>query len=215
MTRELTPIPTEYAGVTFRSRIEAEVAQHLDWLRMPWEYEARSFLLPSGVHYRPDFWIPSRRTVVEVRGYSSRAGDAQLVAFDALVRDGHLTADLRYSATPLVDAVGFQAADVLFVVIGAPADLLDPIALAHCSHCNAYYFYPEVQSWHCRACGVHDGDGHFDHLGRLVIARGHLGWTMSNGVTIPTAAVYRIRTLRAGGASFEDAVRTAYAEFTR
>lgn len=47
-------IETEYAGVRFRSRLEARWAVFFDQLDVPWEYESESFRLRSGA-YMPDF----------------------------------------------------------------------------------------------------------------------------------------------------------------
>lgn len=48
-------IPTHYRGINFRSRFEADTAFWLDGLGLMWEYEPTSYLLDSGIHYRPDF----------------------------------------------------------------------------------------------------------------------------------------------------------------
>lgn len=74
-------IPTHYNGHEFRSRLEAEVAYFLDAIDWDWEYEPKSFLLPGGYHYIPDFWIPGQNMWVEARGYKKRGSEQQLVAF--------------------------------------------------------------------------------------------------------------------------------------
>ena len=74
-------IATNYKGVEFRSRLEANVAQLFDKLGWEWEYEAVSFLLPSGVHYRPDFVVDEIGAYVECRGYVSQKGEKQLAEF--------------------------------------------------------------------------------------------------------------------------------------
>lgn len=60
-------IPTKYHGTEFRSRLEANVAAILDLFKITWEYEAKSFLLPSG-HYMPDFYIPQDNVFIEAKG---------------------------------------------------------------------------------------------------------------------------------------------------
>lgn len=49
-------LPTEYKGITFRSRLEARWAIVLDGLGIPWEYEPPDgkYALPSGMYW-PDF----------------------------------------------------------------------------------------------------------------------------------------------------------------
>lgn len=50
-------LPTDYAGVRFRSRLEARWAVFFDALGVRWEYEHECFDLPSG-RYLPDFLLP-------------------------------------------------------------------------------------------------------------------------------------------------------------
>lgn len=52
-------LPTVYAGVRFRSRLEARWALFFDKLGIRWEYEPEGFQLPSGACYLPDFWLPT------------------------------------------------------------------------------------------------------------------------------------------------------------
>lgn len=52
-------IETVYAGIKFRSRLEARWAVFMDTLGVTWEYETEGFLLPDGVGYLPDFFVPT------------------------------------------------------------------------------------------------------------------------------------------------------------
>jgi hypothetical protein len=61
-------IPTEYAGVQFRSRLEATWAYNLDGWGLKWSYEPEAFAFPSGANYLPDFWIPASKTWLEIKG---------------------------------------------------------------------------------------------------------------------------------------------------
>jgi len=87
---DFNAIPTEFNGQLYRSRLEADTARLLTLLRIPFEYEAKSYLLPSGVHYWPDFTLYGGVQVLEVRGYQSAKGDAQLIEFARLVASGGL-----------------------------------------------------------------------------------------------------------------------------
>lgn len=53
------PKPTRYAGIEFRSRLEARWAVSLDYnpLIEKWLYEPASYSLPGGWNYTPDFLI--------------------------------------------------------------------------------------------------------------------------------------------------------------
>lgn len=74
-------IPTVYRGTQFRSRFEADVAKSFDDFGVAWEYEPKSFLLESGAHYMPDFFLRELRWWVECRGYVSDVGEQQIRGF--------------------------------------------------------------------------------------------------------------------------------------
>lgn len=61
-------VPTEYAGITFRSRLEADWAHTLTVNGITWTYEPETITLPSGTIYIPDFWLPELGTWIEVKG---------------------------------------------------------------------------------------------------------------------------------------------------
>lgn len=60
--------PTDYAGFTMRSKLEADFAAHLDRLGVPWTYEPQIFG-PRGSGYLPDFLLlrGAERTYVELK----------------------------------------------------------------------------------------------------------------------------------------------------
>ncbi len=53
----IKPIETLYAGIRFRSRLEARWAVLFDKLSIKWFYEYEGFETPTG-KYLPDFWLP-------------------------------------------------------------------------------------------------------------------------------------------------------------
>jgi len=61
-------IPTTYAGVEFRSRLEADYAATFDSIKLGWQYEPEGFKLSDGTWYSPDFYLPAARAWVEVKG---------------------------------------------------------------------------------------------------------------------------------------------------
>lgn len=62
----ITPIPTEYGGVVFRSRLEARWACWLDALEITWVYESQGYDL-GAARYLPDFTLPDIGLVIEVK----------------------------------------------------------------------------------------------------------------------------------------------------
>lgn len=75
----ITPIETRYAGCRFRSRLEARWAVFFDALGVEWRYEPQGYVV-GGRPYLPDFWLPSSKVWVEVKGVLDEAG------LDLLVR---------------------------------------------------------------------------------------------------------------------------------
>lgn len=59
-------IETRYAGVRFRSRLEARWAVFFDALGLAWEYEPEAYT-DGSVMYLPDFWLPELELFWEVK----------------------------------------------------------------------------------------------------------------------------------------------------
>ena len=51
-----------------RSRLEADWAATLDQFGITWQYEPEGYHLSDGDWYSPDFWLPSARAWLEVKG---------------------------------------------------------------------------------------------------------------------------------------------------
>lgn len=64
--KDLTPIPTNYNGYRFRSRLEARWAVYFDNAGIDWEYEKEGYVV-GGVPYLPDFWLPQVNMWAEVK----------------------------------------------------------------------------------------------------------------------------------------------------
>lgn len=79
MTRRIPGIPTTYAGVNFRSRLEARWAAMFDLLGWKWEYEP--FDLNGWI---PDFILDDGGPLVEVKPTSVSEGDVFQKAHDAM-----------------------------------------------------------------------------------------------------------------------------------
>lgn len=52
---EFVAIPAVYNGIRFKSKLEARWAKFFDLIDTPWQYEPRTFYLPSAGVYTPDF----------------------------------------------------------------------------------------------------------------------------------------------------------------
>jgi hypothetical protein len=61
-------IPTNYGGTQFRSRLEADWAASLDKLKIQWIYEPEGFKLSEGTWYSPDFYLPTSKAWLEIKG---------------------------------------------------------------------------------------------------------------------------------------------------
>ena len=89
----IKPIPTEYKGYKFRSRLEARWAVFFDACCVDWEYEPEGFELTNGLHYLPDFLLhgcagrsPSD-LYVEVKGKMTAEDAKKIEAFSGIVYD--------------------------------------------------------------------------------------------------------------------------------
>ena len=74
-TRVITEsVPTEYAGIRFRSRLEARWAVFLTEAGIRWAYEPRVLAVPVPrrhviMPYLPDLWLPDRASWPRSRGF--------------------------------------------------------------------------------------------------------------------------------------------------
>jgi hypothetical protein len=63
----VTPIPTNYGGYRFRSRLEARWAVFYDTAGIRWRYETEGYVTGAGP-YLPDFYIPHLDCFIEIKG---------------------------------------------------------------------------------------------------------------------------------------------------
>lgn len=94
-------IPTTYDNTSFRSRLEADWAATLNSRDIPWHYELEGFELSDGSWYLPDFYLPTAKAWLEVKGPHQQRVD-KLEQFAADLWD-ESTADTTYDdAAPMV-----------------------------------------------------------------------------------------------------------------
>jgi hypothetical protein len=153
-------IPTVYASTTFRSRLEASWAKNFDKIRLPWHYEPEGFALSDGTNYLPDFYLPTARAWVEVKGvHNERMDKVEQFAAD-LWAESEAT-DTYHTDAPMVLLV--RAPDRPKSPAPWPLNLLGygkmgSAAFAVCDEC---YATTAVSLWQplCRNCGHKRKDG--------------------------------------------------------
>lgn len=72
---QIKSIETFYNGYRFRSRLEARWAVFFDALGIKYMYETEGYDLGNGDCYLPDFYLPTLKYYVEVKGYNEHIYD--------------------------------------------------------------------------------------------------------------------------------------------
>lgn len=78
MQNYIKAIPTEYNGITFRSKLEANYAKLFDYFNMNWMYEVEGYQFQDGTWYLPDFYFPDQDLFVEVKGIMSELDEHKI-----------------------------------------------------------------------------------------------------------------------------------------
>lgn len=156
----LKTIPTSYAGVQFRSRLEADYAATFDSINLPWQYEPEGFKLSDGIWYSPDFYLPSARGWLEVKGdHNERITKVEQFATDLWEAAGNPEYDS--SKAPLVVTArsprtlwGYPTPNLVAIRANGKAA---SVAIAICPNCRQTTI---IQLWSrlCRACGYFHDD---------------------------------------------------------
>lgn len=100
----IRPIETYYAGVRFRSRLEARWALFFDELDIPWEYEPECFRSADGELYLPDFRIVLRGRELHETSEGPHAffGDDEIESFaEVKPHGGDFSKAIRFRCTTL------------------------------------------------------------------------------------------------------------------
>ena len=142
-------IRTEYNGILFRSKLEAEWAKFFDSFKIPWIYEAEGFEFRDGTRYLPDFYLPDAHQWFEVKGIMNNI-------------DLHKIEMLGTESKKDV-IVGYPDGDAQMLDVGWFDGSNDTIEwdnpfLNFCSECGKYSFMTWWGSYECRCCGAYDGD---------------------------------------------------------
>lgn len=145
---EIKARPMVYRGVEFLSTLEADWAATLDHYGIEWDYEPWMIRLPSGTSYVPDFWLPSLKTFIEVKGaHMQRHEKPQELAEGAdldevIVLIGF--APQRRSVTPYLWDPYLQWRDPLRY----------DTRFACCLNCSEWQWLRAELSRGCRLCGT-------------------------------------------------------------
>ena len=146
-------IKTDYKGITFKSRLEAEIALMLDKLRINWQYEPKSFLLSNGHHYWPDFFLPELNTWIEGKGGWNRA---KIQYEDYLLFCKEMKTELILIGNEFSH---FFSNSLINNFIDKDDETTDEnLQLGHCSECGSWFFCGNVGIFSCRKCKSGDGD---------------------------------------------------------
>lgn len=150
--------PTMYKGVQMRSKLESRVALVLDKMNLKWKYEPKLFLLSSGIYYKPDFYLYELKTWVEAKGIIDKNN---YDISETFVKDNNtellLISDIESVYFSLVNYGGCDKEDDFGV------DVDKDVYIGECSDCGSYFFCSNIGSYHCRKCGVHNGDHDIKH----------------------------------------------------
>lgn len=184
MSAKITPIPKTYAGVRFRSTLEADWAATLDELNVRWQYEPEAIKLPSGELYRCDFYLPEITTWLEVKGPLGGRLHKPAELATAVMHAPGCTGEETDEHPPWWQETsrGSRAEYICcdygwwypwqLVIIGAAPERSeitfrlgnvddDEADIGQCRECDSWFFFGSTRSYRCRACGAHEGDHHF------------------------------------------------------
>lgn len=144
---------TKYAGIWFKSNLEAKTAEALDAIGVKWLYEPMCFRDSrySGGQYTPDFWLPDDCTYIEVVGKID----------DRHLENGVVFCELENVIRPdynMTEGPSSERPQYAFVVGGG--NVLVPTrdgtsnycAVHFCENCNRLMLSLDENRWICPFC---------------------------------------------------------------
>lgn len=159
-------IPTEYRGITFRSKLEADWARAFDTIGLEWQYEPVGKYF-GDVFYLVDFFLPKSRQWVEVKGVFEPADVRKIVSLLEHIPPRPYTGEdcpdiALVACEPNGVFRGWQRG-----ACRSDANLLDMslsacknLRLFACAVCAGFWFADDSMSWQCQCCGYNKGNGH-------------------------------------------------------
>lgn len=155
----ISSVPMTYAGVRFRSTLEADWAATLDALGIVWQYEPEAVRLPSGELYLPDFYLPEIATWLEVKGPHNERLDKTRELAEAVFYppgcDGPEEAGWEYQLVVIGRAP--VHGKVTWELVGQIGEDEDDSELTKCSNCGAWWWLSRLGSFGCRKHRRHRG----------------------------------------------------------
>ena len=145
-------IPTIYKGIQMRSKLETKIALFLDYLKIKWVYEPKTFLLSTGIMYKPDFFLPEHKQWIEVKGI---IGENNFKISETFVKDTKQEIILISS-----DEIYYFEFNGSWKECNWDTAVWKQVGLqiGKCSNCKTHFFTPLYGSYHCRKCNTHEGD---------------------------------------------------------
>lgn len=161
-------IQTEYNGITFRSKLEADWARAFDALGIAWEYEPKGRYFGPDQFYLVDFWLPRSRQWVEVKGVFEPDDCRKIAALLEYVEprpytDPEICPDIALVAcTPNGAFLGWQrgVADRHTTLLELSRRASKEVRAFACAICGGWWFADDSCSWRCQCCGAATGNAH-------------------------------------------------------
>lgn len=148
-------IPTEYRGVTFRSKQEARFASWCDSHKQQWVYEPDG-LTDGSARYLPDFYLPQSKLIVEIKPYFflKEAGKMEFLLKSSQFDEFALAVvAMEQSFRLLMFSEVFCGNDY-----DSERGWIDYVfSTGFCKKCGALHFYGDGY-WACPGCGHYAGD---------------------------------------------------------
>jgi hypothetical protein len=163
-------IPTEFAGVKFRSRLEARWAVLFEELGLDWRYEAEPYQFSDGLSWLPDFWLPTIGFHIEVKPTEPALGDHCIAQIDAFnLEHGYTTNVANWAA----DDGWSLTAPTAVVFFGEPVPWKHGIVTSGVNGDGGAIYFQDLCSFGvCRTCNTGSVYLYFGEMNALEIKRG-------------------------------------------
>lgn len=150
---------TEYCGIIFRSKLEAEWAKWFDKYKIYWVYEPEGYKIDN-VCYLPDFYLPTQDVFFECKGIMENLDEEKIIALakatgkDILV--GYYPVGKKLHIYDMSPWGKFNPNSTENSGLPWFDDSCD-IKLQKCNKCRKLFFVNERNSWECKSCGNREG----------------------------------------------------------